>query len=110
DLDRLDLGDVARLAHLRVVLGLGFGASLGLGLAGLLRLAGAALGLALGAGLRHSACLLMSGVVPAPAAVLAQLDSIRRVSPRLVRLIVAALALFAGKRHGDTDLSASHFS
>jgi len=54
--------------------------------------------------------LLVRSVAAAPAAELAQLDSIRAVSPRLVGLVVAALAVFACKRHRDAYLSASHFS
>ena len=54
--------------------------------------------------------LLVRGVVAAPAAELAQLDPVRRVTPRLVGLIVPPLAVFASQRHRDADISASHFS
>ena len=43
------------------------------------------------------------GVPAAPVAVLAHLDSVRRIAPRLVRLVVAALALLAGERHADSN-------
>ena len=54
--------------------------------------------------------LLVRRVVAAPAAELAQLDAVRRVAPRLVRLVVAPLAFFASQRHRDADISASHVS
>jgi hypothetical protein len=47
-------------------------------------------------------------MVAAPSTVLAQLDAVRRVSPRLVCLVVAPLALLARKGYSDTDLSAGH--
>jgi hypothetical protein len=50
----------------------------------------------------------MRRVAAAPPAELAQLDSVRRVAPRLIRLIVAPLAVFASQRHRDADISASH--
>src|SRR5690606_16025449 len=43
-----------------------------------------------------------------PATVLAQLDAVGRVAPRLVGLVVAPLAALACKRHSDSDVSASH--
>src|SRR6476646_8392745 len=46
----------------------------------------------------------------APAAELAQLDAIRRISPGRVCLIIAPLAVFASQRHRDADISASHRS
>ncbi len=52
--------------------------------------------------------LLVRGVLAAPAAVLAHLDPVRRVSPRLVRLVVAPFALLAGEGYCDSDVSASH--
>ena len=58
---------------------------------------------------RSLAGLLVRGVAAAPAAVLAQLDPVRRVPPRLVGLVVAALALLASERHRDSDISASHW-
>ena len=65
-----------------------------------------ALGLALLRALavtRHeSACLFVRGVLPAPAAVLLELDAIGRVPLRLVRLVVAPLALGAGERDRDS--------
>ena len=57
-----------------------------------------------------SARLAVRGVLPAPATVLARLEAVRRVPLRLLGLVVAALALLAGKRHGDSDISASHGS
>jgi hypothetical protein len=44
----------------------------------------------------------------APAAELAHLDPIRIVAPVLVRLIVTPLAILAGERHCNSDVSASH--
>src|SRR6188472_55620 len=52
--------------------------------------------------------LLVRRVVSAPVAKLAQLDAIRRVSPGLICLIVAPLAVFASQRHRNADISASH--
>jgi hypothetical protein len=52
----------------------------------------------------------MRRVVSAPVAKLAQLDAIRRITPGLICLIVAPLAVFASQRHRDADISASHFS
>lgn len=46
----------------------------------------------------------------APAAVLAHLDPVRRVPPRLVGLVIAPLAVFASQRHRNADISASHRS
>jgi hypothetical protein len=46
----------------------------------------------------------------APAAELAQLDSIRVVTPALVCLVIATLAVLAGKRYRDSNVSASHLS
>jgi hypothetical protein len=70
----------------------------------------ALLGLPLCPRLRHEglARFLVRRVVSAPPAVLAHLDSVRRVSPRLVRLIVAPLAVLAGEGYCDSDISASH--
>jgi hypothetical protein len=48
------------------------------------------------------------GVTPAPAAVLAQLDAFRIVALALIRLVVPALALLAGKSHSDPDVSTGH--
>jgi cytochrome c biogenesis protein CcmG, thiol:disulfide interchange protein DsbE len=45
-----------------------------------------------------------------PAAEFAQLDAIRVVSPALISLIVAPLALLARKRHRDSNFSARHLS
>ena len=50
------------------------------------------------------ASLLVRGVAAAPAAVLAHLDPVRRVPPRLVRLVVAALALLASEGHADSHV------
>jgi hypothetical protein len=49
------------------------------------------------------------GVVAAPAAVFAHLDTVRVVPAILVRLVVAALALLASERYRDSYFSASHF-
>src|SRR5262249_11169388 len=103
-LDRLDLGDVAGDGDLRVVLGAGLGlavAVIGAGAFLLFGFASAFLRLALCARLRHRPLprLLVRGVMAAPAAVLAHLDPVRRISPRLVGLVVAPLALFASQRH-----------
>jgi hypothetical protein len=46
----------------------------------------------------------------APAAEFPQLYAIRIVAPALVGLVVAPLALLAGKRHRDSNFSASHLS
>ena len=54
--------------------------------------------------------LLMRGVLATPAAVLAQLDSVRRIPPRLVRLVVAPLALLTREGDGDAYVSASHLT
>ena len=104
----LELGHVARDRVLRVVLRPRLRGPFGrAGLALLLSLlAPPLLSLLLCPGLRHRyreplTGLLVSRVAAAPAAVLADLDSVRRVPPRLVRLIVAALALLA--REGDAD-------
>src|SRR5680860_1927702 len=92
-------GDVAGDRHLGVVLGVRLGLALGAG-AGVGKLllfgfAGALLGLALCAGLSHLPLprLLVRRVLAAPAAVLAQADPVRRVSPGLVGLVVAPLAV-----------------
>src|ERR687888_335332 len=50
----------------------------------------------------------MRSMTPAPATELAHLDPIRVVAPVLVRLIVAPLAVLAGERHCNSDVSASH--
>jgi hypothetical protein len=52
----------------------------------------------------------MGRVMTAPAAELAHLDPVRRISPRLVGLVIPALALFASQGHRDADISASHAS
>ena len=57
----------------------------------------------------RSARLLVRGVAPAPVAVLAQLDAVGRVPPRLVGLVVAPLAFLAGERDGDSNVSAGHW-
>ena len=78
------------------------------------RLARAALGLALLRALavtsHASACLLVRGVLPAPTAVLAELDPVRIVPLGLLGLIVPPLALLACEGDGDSDVSASHGS
>src|SRR4029079_10613036 len=56
-----------------------------------------------------SAGLLMWGVPSAPTTELPDLDPVRRVAPGLVRLVVAALALFAGECHADANVR-GHFS
>src|ERR1700742_1541601 len=111
-LDGLDLGDVAGDAYLGVVLRPRLSATLGAGAFLLLGFASAAFGLALCAGFRHGPLpgLFVRGVVPAPATELAQLDSVRRITPRLVGLIIPPLAIFASQRHRDADISASHLS
>jgi hypothetical protein len=58
----------------------------------------------------ESAGFLVRSMVAAPAAELAQLDSVRVVTPALVCLIVAPLALLAGKRYRNSNVSASHLS
>jgi hypothetical protein len=55
-----------------------------------------------------SARLAVRGVAPAPAAVLAQLESFRVVALALVRLVVPALALLAREGHGYPDISTGH--
>src|SRR6185503_7684999 len=78
------------------------------------RLARPPLRFSLRSGLRHrysgprSARLLMGGVAATPVTVLAQLEAVGRVSPRLVRLVVTPPALLAGERNGDSDFSACH--
>src|SRR5262249_61684484 len=57
-----------------------------------------------GRGSSPLAGLLMWGVPAAPAAVLAQLDAIRRIAPRLVRFVVAALALLASEGHANSNV------
>src|SRR5581483_7185684 len=47
--------------------------------------------------------LPVHGVAAAPAAVLLELDAVRRVPLRLLRLVVAPLALGAGERDCDSD-------
>jgi hypothetical protein len=47
--------------------------------------------------------------MPAPAAELPQLDTIRRIAPGLIGLVIAAFAVFASQGHRDADISASHF-
>src|SRR6185295_20322606 len=49
----------------------------------------------------NSARLAVSGVAPAPAAVLAQLEPLRVIPFALVGLVVAALALFTSKSRSD---------
>src|SRR5690606_12723529 len=78
----------------------------------LLRLPLASLGLALCPGLSHfsrlrSARFLVGRVPAAPTAVLAHLDAVGRVAPRLVGLVVPSLALLTSERHRDSDVSAS---
>jgi hypothetical protein len=48
------------------------------------------------------------GVTPAPAAVLAQVDAFGIVALALVRLVIPALALLAGKSDSDPDVSTGH--
>ena len=55
-----------------------------------------------------SSRLAVRGVAPAPAAVLAQLQPLRVVPLALVRLVVPALALFAGEGGSDPDVSTGH--
>src|ERR687894_871780 len=54
--------------------------------------------------------LAMPGVLPAPAAVLAQADAIRVVSLGLVGLVVPALAFLTREGHSDPDVSAGHLT
>ena len=73
------------------------------------------LGLSLRSGLRHrqaaprSARFLVRRVPAAPVAVLAQLDAVGRVPPRLIGLVIAPLALLASERHCDSNVSAGHW-
>jgi hypothetical protein len=80
----------------------------------LLQAARPALGLTLLGALavtRHaSAGLFVRGVLPAPAAVLAELDPVRVVPLRLLALVVTPLALLAREGDGDSNVSASHGS
>src|SRR5215218_2356190 len=46
----------------------------------------------------------------APAAVLAELDSVRVVPLGLLSLVVASLAFLTSERHADSDVSACHCS
>ena len=55
-----------------------------------------------------SARLAVSGVAPAPAAVLAQLEPLRVVPLALVGLVVTALALFTSESRSDPDVSTGH--
>src|SRR6185312_6901678 len=55
-----------------------------------------------------SARLAVSGVAPAPAAVLAQLEALRVIPFALVGLVVAALALFTSKSRSDPHISTGH--
>ena len=55
-----------------------------------------------------SARLAVRRVAPAPAAVLAQLEPLRVVPLALVRLVIPALALFAGESRSDPDVSTGH--
>src|SRR5271156_2734276 len=108
----LYLGDVTGDADLGVVLRPRLSAALGAGAFLLLGFPGAAFCLALCAGFRHGPLpgLFVRGVLPAPATELAQLDTVGRVTPRLVGLIIATLAVFASHRHRDADIPASHLS
>src|SRR5437763_10406119 len=54
--------------------------------------------------------LAVRRVLAAPAAVLAQLETVRRVPLGLVALVVAALALLAGESDRDPDVSSCHRS
>src|ERR1700749_926701 len=94
-LDGLDLGDVPGDADLRVVLRPRLSAALGAGAFLLFGFASAALCLALCAGFRHGPLpgLFVRRVVPAPATELTQLDPVGRITPRLVGLIIAPLAV-----------------
>src|SRR5581483_4118497 len=56
----------------------------------------------------HLARLPVGRVRAAPAAVLLQLDPVRRVPPRLVRLVVAPPALGAGERDRDSGSGFRH--
>src|SRR6185312_5397630 len=55
-----------------------------------------------------SARLAVSGVAPAPAAVLAQLEPFRVIPFALVGLVVTALALFTSKSRSDPNISTGH--
>src|SRR5207248_8505211 len=57
----------------------------------------------------RSASLPVDRVTAAPAAVLLELDAVGRVSLRLLRLVIAPLALGAGERDRDS-YSRGHFS
>src|SRR5579862_2009059 len=71
----------------------------------------AACGGAVGADLGHrSASLPVRGVLPAPAAVLPELDPVRRVPLRFVGLVVAPLALGTGERDRNSDSGLGHVS
>ena len=110
-LGELGLGYVGGLGDLGVVLGVRLLVALGLDLSRLLLGLASLLGLALCTRLRHvrrSAGFLVRGVMTTPAAVLAHLDPVRRVSPRLVGLVIAPLAVLAGEGYGDSYVSASH--
>jgi hypothetical protein len=50
----------------------------------------------------------MRGMAPAPAAVLAHLDSLRIVSLALIRLVIPALAILAREGYSNPDVSAGH--
>jgi hypothetical protein len=47
-------------------------------------------------------------VAPTPATVLAHLEALGIVPLALIGLVIPALALFAGQRHSDPDVSAGH--
>src|ERR687891_592559 len=104
----LRLGHIGRLRDLGPALRLALGRR-GASLARLLGFTSTALGLPLCSRLRHGtglAGLFVRRVAPTPAAVLAQLDPVGRVTPRLVGLVVAPFALFASESHGDSHFSA----
>src|SRR5918996_840587 len=107
-LGQLGLGHIGRLRDLGPALRLALGRR-GASLARLLGFTSTALGLPLCSRLRHGtglAGLFVRRVAPTPAAVLAQLDPVGRVTPRLVGLVVAPFALFASESHGDSHFSA----
>ena len=114
-LGQLRLDHLGRLRHLGALLGTAVRAPVELRLASGPRLSRSPLCLSLRPSLRHrytsprSAGLLVRGVPATPVAVLAQLEPIGSVATRLVRLVVASLALLAGERDGDSDFSAGHW-
>ena len=114
-LRELRLDHVGGLRDLGVVLGARVGLARALRLLGGALLPRPPLGLSLRSGLRHrqavprSAGFLVRRVPAAPVAVLAQLDAVGRVPPRLIRLVIAPFALLASERHCDSNVSAGHW-